>query len=224
MHHGAGNTPTYPVIRSSDAYSPTSLYIMTGSCADDCLAVKLQTGDRKGNYFELDLPLSGTIKTYIAGGRTKEEVEKTKADKIILWMADIYGPHFINNCLFMDWLADQGERVARLAVRTPYLSNPCDAGYLVISPDYFHGEQVAELNKTPGFTLKEFIPKFLAEVDDGQGNKVGRTTLLLREWMPIVKKMFGKPESKYGIVGFCFGAPPTIQYCTSNPGGYGNAS
>ena len=82
------------------------------SCADDCLAVKLQTGERKGTYFDLDLPVSGTVQTYFTApqGHTKEQVEADKADKIVLWMADIYGPHFINNCLFMDWLANQGER------------------------------------------------------------------------------------------------------------------
>jgi len=32
-----------------------------------------------------------------------------KADKIILWMSDIYGPNFINNCLLMDWFASHGE-------------------------------------------------------------------------------------------------------------------
>ena len=88
-----------------------------------------------------------------------------------------------------------------------------NTGYLVISPDYFYGEQVAELNKTPGFTLSDFIPKWLVKVDDGQGNQVPKTTQLLREWMPRVKEMFGKPDTKYGIVGFCFGCPYVLDYC-----------
>jgi hypothetical protein len=84
---------------------------MARSCADDCLAVKLQTGERKGTYFDLELPISGTVKTYLTApdGYTKAQVEADKADKVVLWMSDIYGPHFINNCLFMDWLASQGE-------------------------------------------------------------------------------------------------------------------
>jgi hypothetical protein len=60
---------------------------------------------------------------------------------------------------------------------------------------------VQELNKTEGFDLADFIPQWCKKVKDDQGNDVERTTLLLREWMPIVKKMFGKPTTKYGIVG-----------------------
>jgi dienelactone hydrolase len=73
---------------------------------------------------------------------------------------------------------------------------------------------VAELNKNPDFTLSDFIPKWLVKMDDGQGNQVQKTTLLLREWMPRVKQMFGNPDTKYGIVGFCFGAPYVLDYCS----------
>lgn len=80
-------------------------------CGSDCFAAKLQTGDRKGTYFDLDLPLSGKIQTYFTapGGASKEEAEEKKYDKIILWMADIFGPYYNNNCLLMDWHASQGE-------------------------------------------------------------------------------------------------------------------
>lgn len=94
------------------------------------------------------------------------------------------------------------------------ISTSTYAGYLVISPDYFYGEQVAELNENPNFTLSDFIPKWLVKMDDGQGNQVQKTTLLLREWMPRVKQMFGNPDTKYGIVGFCFGAPYVLDYCS----------
>ena len=83
----------------------------------------------------------------------------------------------------------------------------------MISPDYFFGEQVEQLNKTPGFTLQDFIPKWVVKVKDADGNDVQKTTLLLREWMPRVKEMFGKPTTKYGICGYCFGAPYVLDYC-----------
>jgi dienelactone hydrolase len=53
----------------------------------------------------------------------------------------------------------------------------------------------------------------VVKVKDAQGNDVQKTTLLLREWMPRVKEMFGKPTTKYGICGYCFGAPYVLDYC-----------
>jgi hypothetical protein len=84
---------------------------MSRSCADDCLAVTLQTGERKGSYFDLELPLSGIVSTYFTApqGKSKDQMMSERADKIILWMSDIYGPNFINNCLLMDWFASHGE-------------------------------------------------------------------------------------------------------------------
>jgi hypothetical protein len=57
------------------------------------------------------LPISGDVETYVAvpPGQTMESVMSGKADKIVLWCADVYGPRFVNNQLLMDWMASQGE-------------------------------------------------------------------------------------------------------------------
>ena len=82
----------------------------TSACAGDCLAVYLQEGEAKGSLFDISLPLSGTIGTYIAcpPGETPESLQEKKAKRVILWACDVYGPRFINNQLLMDWHASNG--------------------------------------------------------------------------------------------------------------------
>ncbi|KAJ9106939.1 hypothetical protein QFC20_003948 [Naganishia adeliensis] len=155
----------------------------TSACAADCLAVHLQHGESKGSMFETTLPLSGTISTYVAcpPGETVDSMKEKKATKVILWACDVYGPKFINNQLLMDWHASNG--------------------YLVLSPDYFHGEQLDHFRSNPGFSLPDWISKFKAPVKDEQGKEVERTTLLLREWTKVVKGMFGGEGTRYAVVG-----------------------
>ena len=83
----------------------------TSACAGDCLAVHLQEGESKGSLFDVSLPISGTIGTYIAcpPGATSESLREKKAKRVILWACDVYGPRFINNQLLMDWHAANGQ-------------------------------------------------------------------------------------------------------------------
>lgn len=83
----------------------------TAACGADCVAVVHQHGESKGSKFDLSLPLTGTISTYIAcpPGETSESIKQKKAKKVILWAADVFGPHFLNNQLLMDWHAANGE-------------------------------------------------------------------------------------------------------------------
>lgn len=75
------------------------------------------------------------------------------------------------------------------------------AGYLVLCPDFFHGEELDTLREKPGFSLQEWIPQWKKTVKNEQGNDIDRTTLLLKEWVPKVKEMFGDAETKYAIIG-----------------------
>jgi hypothetical protein len=75
------------------------------------------------------------------------------------------------------------------------------SGYLVLSPDYFHGEQLDHFRSNDGFSLPDWIGKFKAPVKDERGNEVDRTTLLLKEWTKVVKGMFGGEGTKYAVVG-----------------------
>lgn len=182
-------------------------------CGADCFAARLQTGDRKGSYFDTPLPLSGNIKTYFTApdGESLEKAKEKKYDKIILWMADIFGPWYNNNCLLMDWHAQQGNLLAHslfLDDTDLFSTVACSersVGYLVISPDYFHGQQLEKLMEDPKFDKDNFIPQWLVTKKDEEGNDIQRTSLLLKEWIPMMKKMFGKSTTKYGIIGLFTG-------------------
>jgi hypothetical protein len=93
----------------------------TAACGADCVAVVHQHGESKGSKFDLDLPLTGKISTYIAcpPGETSDSMKQKKAKKVILWAADVFGPHFLNNQLLMDWHAANGQ--------SSYLQSPLSA-------------------------------------------------------------------------------------------------
>lgn len=173
----------------------------TSACAGDCLAVHLQEGESKGLLFDVSLPISGTIGTYIAcpPGTTPEFLKEKKAKRVILWACDVYGPRFINNQLLMDWHASNGQ--SRYAANEMSIAEPGDIDYLVISPDYFHGEELDTFRSNPGFDLTEWISKFKTVVKDENDNDMDRTSLLLKEWVAKVKEMYGGPDTTYAIVG-----------------------
>lgn len=86
-------------------------------------------------------------------------------------------------------------------------------GYLVISPDYFHGRQLEKDSKEEGFNKDEWVGRWRRPTKDGEGVEMTRVQLLVEEWMPVVKNMFGMLGTKYGIIGYCFGGPLVIHYC-----------
>ncbi|KAJ9102448.1 hypothetical protein QFC21_002848 [Naganishia friedmannii] len=165
----------------------------TSACGADCVAVVHQHGESKGSKFDLSLPLTGTISTYIAcpPGETPDSMKQKKAKKVIVWAADVFGPHFLNNQLLVDWHAANG--------------------YLVLSPDFFHGEELDTFRSKPDFSLQEWIPQWKKTVKDEQGNDIDRTSLLLKEWIKEVKKMYGDSQTKYAIIGKCLLSSVTMK-------------
>jgi hypothetical protein len=73
----------------------------------------------------------------------------------------------------------------------------------VVSPDYFHGEELDHFRSNPGFDLTEWINKFKKTVKDENDNDIDRTSLLLKEWVAKIKAMYGGPDTTYAIVGEC---------------------
>jgi len=104
-------------------------------------------------------------------------------DKIILYYCDVFGPRFINNQLVMDFFAEHG--------------------YLVLSPDYFYGDQLEELRQQPGFDMGAWAGKYRSNAP-----KVVEETFL-----PAVKEKFG--GKIYASVGYCFGAPMVMKDLTT---------
>ncbi|KAG2140182.1 dienelactone hydrolase [Suillus clintonianus] len=102
--------------------SPTLASAPSGSC---CLSVVKHTGTPVGHIEDL-----GGISTYIS-----DPPSPTATQKVILFLADIWGPLFLNNQLIQDYFAS--------------------FGYLVLGPDYYFGDSAP--NHPPGRNLQEWV-------------------------------------------------------------------
>ncbi|KAK9784268.1 putative Dienelactone hydrolase domain-containing protein [Seiridium cardinale] len=101
---------------------------------------------------------------------------------IVLYFPDVWGM-FKNGLLIMDGFAD--------------------AGFLVLGPDYFRGDPVWKHRKNRHDTATE--PDF-----DYEAWKVKHTSFAdqaVPGWIQAAKQQYGKPNTKYACVGYCFGAP-----------------
>ncbi|KAF8858711.1 NAD(P)-binding protein [Acephala macrosclerotiorum] len=101
---------------------------------------------------------------------------------ILLYFPDVWGL-FNNGLLIMDGFAA--------------------AGYLVLGLDYFRGDPVWKHRKDrkdtttdPGFDYEAWKKKHTAFADE-----------TVPKWVNEVKEKYGKSETKYACVGYCFGAP-----------------
>lgn len=75
------------------------------------------------------------------------------------------------------------------------------AGYLTLGLDYFQNDPIflhrdGNRQSKPGFDFEAWKEKHAAFAE----KKVP-------EWAKEVKQMYGKPNTKYACVGYCFGAP-----------------
>jgi len=117
------------------------------------------------------------VETYVS------RPEKGKANgHIVLYFPDVYGL-FNNGLLIMDGFAE--------------------AGYLAVGLDYFRGDPVWKHRKNkddkttdPNFDFEAWLAKHTASA-----NKI------VPKWVTSVKEQFGKPDTKFACVGYCFGAP-----------------
>ena len=87
-------------------------------------------------------------------------------------------------------------------------------GLLVVSPDYFWGDEIEHKRDEPGFSIHDWVGQFVRPSDGKtEGN---RTADLLAEWVPAIKQRFGASDAKYGCIGYCFGCPYVLQYCSGD--------
>ncbi|KAI0124805.1 Alpha/Beta hydrolase protein [Xylariales sp. AK1849] len=136
------------------------------------------------------------VETYI----TQPPAGKTNGH-ILMYFPDVWGM-FNNGLLIMDGFAD--------------------AGFLVIGLDYFRGDPVWKHRKTRHDRTTD--PNF-----DYEAWKLKHTTFADERvpiWVQAVKEQYGKPETKYACVGYCFGAPyvcnELAEYGTASVGAFGH--
>ncbi|CZR63622.1 related to dienelactone hydrolase [Phialocephala subalpina] len=117
------------------------------------------------------------VETYIATPPQGKE-----NGHILLYFPDVWGL-FNNGLLIMDGFAA--------------------AGYLVLGLDYFRGDPVTKYRKDrkdrttdPSFDYEAWKKKHTAFADEA-----------VPKWVKEVKEKYGKSDTKYACVGYCFGAP-----------------
>ncbi|KAI0466776.1 hypothetical protein F4859DRAFT_507213 [Xylaria cf. heliscus] len=100
---------------------------------------------------------------------------------ILLYFPDVWGM-FLNSLLVMDSFAD--------------------AGYLTLGLDYFRGDPVWKHrtdrhdNANPDFDYEAWKRKHMAFAD-----------MVVPVWADAVSAQYGRPNTKFACVGYCFGAP-----------------
>ncbi|KAF5320336.1 hypothetical protein D9611_011262 [Ephemerocybe angulata] len=98
---------------------------------------------------------------------------------------NVFGAFAINNELLQDYFATQG--------------------YTVLGPDYFFGDPIG-LHVNPD--LEPFDPNFDLNAWVAKSKK--QADAAVPAWIDGVKKRYG-PKAKYTAVGYCFGAPYSME-------------
>lgn len=70
----------------------------------------------------------------------------------------------------------------------------------MLGPDYFLGDPIQNHTDEPGFDRPAWVAKSRAQVDAH-----------FPAWLDAVKQRYSTTETKYFAVGYCFGAPYTVQ-------------
>ncbi|KAF8193917.1 dienelactone hydrolase [Mycena galopus ATCC 62051] len=121
----------------------------------------------------------GEVNTYIAYPPSSDQQKR-----VILYFPDVRGiDSFTNGQLLCDYYASQG--------------------FLVLAIDYFRGDPVHvhrknrdDVTTDPGFNFEDWKAKHQAFA-----------ATAIPKWIEAAKNQFGTPETKYAVVGYCFGAP-----------------
>jgi len=72
-------------------------------------------------------------------------------------------------------------------------------GFIVLGPDYFFGDPIQNHDNEEGFDRPAWIAKSKKQADE-----------CVPKWLEAVKEKFGTTGTKYSAVGYCFGAPYTL--------------
>ncbi|KAG2116301.1 Alpha/Beta hydrolase protein [Suillus cothurnatus] len=116
----------------------------------------------------------------IAGMQTYISDPPAPTQKVILFLADVWSPLFINNKLIQDYFAS--------------------CGYVVLGPDYFFGDAV---------TNHTIEPDRQTWIDNARKPAIDA----FPAWLDAVKGRYGRENTKYCAVGYCFGASFVLDLC-----------
>ncbi|KNZ77284.1 Protein AIM2 [Termitomyces sp. J132] len=161
-------------------------HVLAGPPGDCCFKAVKHSGTPVGKRIEI-----AGVPTYISEPSTQLADGRKK---IILYLADVFGPFFLNNQLIQDYLAENG--------------------FLVLGIDYFFGDGFGFHLDEEGFDrmawienakvkANEVYPKWLETVRETYGTDARYFSV--GKFSPIINKY-----------RYCFGAPFALDLATTN--------
>jgi len=154
----------------------TQSSVLAGPPGDCCFKGVKHFGEPSGET----ITIAG-VQTYISKPPPAKDSSHDK--KIILYLADVYGPLYINAQLLQDYYASHG--------------------FTVLGIDYFFGDPI-HLHTEESFGRAAWMAKSKQQAKEA-----------FPKWIKEVRETYGA-NAKYFAVGYCFGAPFTLELASTN--------
>ncbi|KAJ7910094.1 dienelactone hydrolase [Mycena leptocephala] len=123
------------------------------------------------------------VNTYIA-----HPPNQAQENRVILYFPDVWGiDTFTNGQLLCDYYASQG---TQCLIANQFFVQ------LTMDPVHLHRKSRGDVTTEPGFDFEAWKAKHMAFA-----------AVAVPKWIDALKAQFGTPETKYAVVGYCFGAP-----------------
>lgn len=151
----------------------TQSSVLAGPPGDCCFKGVKHFGEPSGET----ITIAG-VQTYISKPPPAKDDKK-----IILYLADVYGPLYINAQLLQDYYASHG--------------------FTVLGIDYFFGDPI-HLHTEESFDRTAWMAKSKQQAKEA-----------FPKWIKEVRETYGV-NAKYFAVGYCFGAPFTLELASTN--------
>ncbi|KAK0493465.1 Alpha/Beta hydrolase protein [Armillaria luteobubalina] len=158
--------------------------VLAGTLGEHCFTAVKHEGTPAGRVDTI-----AGVPTYVSDPPPAKTVGKPR---VVLYLADVYGPMYLNNQLVQDYFASQG--------------------FNVVGMDYFLGDPVY-IHTEPGFDrpawmakskqqAKELMPGWLKAIRE----KYGERCSVCRALPNLLGGILGQ-DAHYAATGYCFGAP-----------------
>ncbi|TFK18714.1 hypothetical protein FA15DRAFT_728915 [Coprinopsis marcescibilis] len=121
--------------------------------------------------------------------------------KVLLFLSDVYSPFNDSNQLVQDGFANAVRTILPLPFECHSLTR---LGFHVLGIDYFYSDSVSNYIGRPQEEILAWIEQGRQQADEA-----------LPRWLKGVKQIYG-PNAKYSTVGYCFGAPYTMDLGAMN--------
>ena len=156
--------------------------LLTGPLGNCCIQSVKHTGTPVGKTIKL-----ADVETYLSEPQAQDGQKK-----VILYLADVYGPFYLNSKLLQDYYASHGSLSSINCIPNSSLST----GYIVLGIDYFLGDPIHNHLTDPTFDKQAWF-----------GKSVTQAVEIFPRWLKAVREKYGADTQYTAIGGFWFIVP-----------------